>query len=92
MGPAGAAGAVCSAGLEIFFDRSSPLHLVFVVVLLGSSLACCWVGLRDGFVRRSVRTNAGIWRGRKAQAVGALYLAAGFAGLAGALIFLLRKG
>jgi len=78
--------------VEIFFDRSSALHVLFVVALLVSSLLCCWVGLRDGFVRRSVRTNAGVWRGRKAQAVGALYLAAGLSGLAGALIFLLRKG
>lgn len=78
--------------MEIFFDRSSPLHVVFVAVLLLSSLLCCWVGLRDGFLRQQVRTNAGVWRGRKAQAVGALYLASGLAGLAGALIFLLRKG
>ena len=77
--------------MEIFFDRQSALHVLFVVALLLSSLACCWVGLRDGFVRRSVRTNAGVWRGRKAQAVGALYVASGLAGLAGALIFLLRQ-
>jgi len=78
--------------VEIFFDRSNALHVVFVVALLVSSLLCCWVGLRDGFLRQSVRTNAGVWHGRKAQAVGVLYLVAGLAGLAGGLIFLFRKG
>jgi len=78
--------------VEIFFDRGSPLHVLFAAALLVSSLLCCWVGLRDGFLRQRVRTNAGVWRGKKAQAVGALYLAAGLAGLAGGLIFLFRKG
>lgn len=78
--------------MEIFFDRGSPLHVAFVVALLAASLVCCWVGVRDGFVRRTVRTNAGVWRGGKAQAVGALYLLSGLAGLAGALIFLFRRG
>lgn len=78
--------------MEILFDRTSALHVAFVVALLASSLLCCWVGLRDGFLRQSVRTNAGVWHGRKAQAAGALYLVAGLAGLAGGLIFLFRKG
>jgi hypothetical protein len=46
--------------------------------------------VRDGFVRRELRTSGGLLRGGRAVAAGALYLATGLAGVAGAIAFLLR--
>jgi hypothetical protein len=61
-----------------------------VLVLLVSGLACAWLGVRDGFVRRAMRTSSGTLTGGKAIAAGALYLATGVAGVWGAVAFLLR--
>jgi hypothetical protein len=46
--------------------------------------------VRDGFLRRELRTSGGILRGGKAIAAGALYVATGLAGVSGAIVFLLR--
>ncbi|WP_242346326.1 hypothetical protein [Anaeromyxobacter terrae] len=61
-----------------------------MAVLLASGLACAWLGVRDGFVRRAMRTSGGMLTGGRAMAAGALYVATGLAGVWGALAFLLR--
>ncbi|WP_243336571.1 hypothetical protein [Anaeromyxobacter soli] len=61
-----------------------------MAVLLVSGLACAWLGVRDGFLRRSMRTSAGTLTGGRAMAAGALYVATGLAGLWGGVAFLLR--
>jgi hypothetical protein len=75
--------------MEPFLDRSSALHWVAVAVLAISGAACGWIGVRDGFVRRELRTNAGVLTGRRAVLAGALYVATALAGAAGALAFVL---
>ncbi len=77
-------------GLELFLDRSNPLHWLVAAVLLASGLACAWIGVRDGFVRRRMPTSGGLLEGRKAQAAGALYLLTGLGGVLGAVLFALR--
>jgi len=59
-------------------------------VLLVSGLACAWLGVRDGFVRRTMRTSSGTLTGGKAMIAGILYVATGLAGIWGAVAFLLR--
>ena len=59
-------------------------------MLFVSGVAAAWIGVRDGFVRRELRTSGGLLRGRRAMAAGALYVATGLAGVAGAVVFLLR--
>jgi hypothetical protein len=76
--------------MELLLDRSNPLHWVTVGVLLVSGIACGWIGVRDGLVRRELRTNASLLRGRKAAAAGLLYVASALAGIGGAVAFLLR--
>jgi hypothetical protein len=76
--------------MEIFLDRSNPLHWVAVVVLLVSGVAAAWIGVRDGFVRRRMATNTGLLTGRRAVGAGALYFATGIAGVVGAVAFVLR--
>lgn len=76
--------------MELFLDRSNPLHWIAVVVLLVSGLACGWIGVRDGFLRREMRTNTGVLSGSRAMAAGALYVATALAGIAGAVAFVLR--
>lgn len=76
--------------MEALLDRGSPLHWVAVLVLAVSGVPCAWIGLRDGFVRRRMETNGGPLEGARAMAAGAMYLAFGLAGLAGAAVFLLR--
>ena len=58
-------------GMELLLDGSSPLHWLVVAVLLVSGALTAWIGLRDGVVRREMRTNSGPIRGRKALAAGA---------------------
>jgi hypothetical protein len=77
-------------GMELLLDGSSPLHWLVVAVLLVSGALTAWIGLRDGVVRREMRTNSGPIRGGKALAAGALYAAFGLAGVAGAILFVLR--
>jgi hypothetical protein len=76
--------------LETLLDRGNPLHWIAVLVLLVSGLACAWIGVRDGFVRRSMRTSGGLLTGGRAAAAGALYVLTGLAGVWGAVAFLLR--
>jgi hypothetical protein len=76
--------------MEAFLDGSSPLHWLVVLVLLVSGALTAWVGVRDGFLRGVVRTNSGPLTGGKARAAGILYLAFGLAGVAGAVVFVLR--
>jgi hypothetical protein len=76
--------------VELFLDRSSPLHWVAVVVLLVSGAACAWIGIRDGLVRREVRTNSGNLTGTAALVAGLLYAGTGLASVAGAVLFVLR--
>jgi hypothetical protein len=76
--------------MEVLLDGSSPLHWLVVAVLLVSGALTAWLGVRDGLLRREMRTNSGPIRGGKAVAAGALYAAFGLAGVAGAILFALR--
>jgi hypothetical protein len=76
--------------MEVLLDGSSPLHWLVVAVLLVSGVLTAWLGVRDGLLRREMRTNSGPIRGGKAVAAGALYAAFGLAGVAGAILFALR--
>lgn len=76
--------------MELFLDRSNPLHWIVAAVLLVSGLACAWIGVRDGFVRRRMPTSGGLLEGGSALAAGVLYLLTGLGGLAGAVLFALR--
>jgi hypothetical protein len=78
------------SAMEMFLDRSNPLHWAAVLVLLVSGVAAGWIGVRDGFLRREMRTNTGVLTGRKAVVAGVLYVASAVAGVAGALAFVLR--
>ncbi len=76
--------------MELLLDGSSPVHWLVVVVLALSGALTAWMGVRDGFVRRVVRTNSGPLTGRKALAAGLLYTAFGLAGVVGAVVFVLK--
>jgi hypothetical protein len=76
--------------MEVFLDGSSPLHWLVVVVLFVSGALTAWMGIRDGFIRREMRTNSGTMRGGRAVLAGALYAAFGLAGVVGAIVFVLR--
>lgn len=73
--------------MEALLDRANPLHWAIALALLVSGVACAWVGVRDGLVRREMTTNGGRLSGRKAIAAGLLYLVTGLAGVAGAAAF-----
>jgi hypothetical protein len=77
--------------VEALLDRGNPLHWAVVLVLLVSGVAAAWLGVRDGFVRRSMRTSAGLLTGGAAITAGILYVVTGLAGVLGALAFLLRS-
>jgi hypothetical protein len=76
--------------MEVLLDGSSPLHWLAVGVLAASGVITAWMGVRDGFVRRVVRTNSGPLTGWKAVAAGAMYAGFGLAGVAGAVLFVLK--
>lgn len=76
--------------METLLDASNPLHWLVVLVLAVSGLLTAWMGVRDGLVRRVVRTNSGPMTGGKAVAAGLLYLAFGLAGVVGAIVFVVR--
>ena len=76
--------------MEALLDRSNPLHWAVVLVLLVSGALTAYLGVRDGFARREVRTNSAVLAGWKAVAAGAVYLAFGLAGVLGAVLFALR--
>lgn len=78
--------------IELFLDRTNPLHWLLVAVLLASGAATAWLGVRDGFVRRRVVTSSGVFTGGRAIATGVVYLAFGLAGVAGGVAFVLKAG
>jgi hypothetical protein len=63
---------------------------VVVAVLVVSGALTAWIGVRDGFVRRRMVTNAVTLSGRGAILAGAVYLAFGLAGVAGGVLFALK--
>jgi hypothetical protein len=73
--------------MELLLDRANPLHWVVVLVLAVSGAATCWLGVRDGLLRRRVRASSGDLTGAAAVAAGLVYLASGLAGLWGAAWF-----
>ena len=75
--------------MELLLDRANPLHWAVVLILAVSGAATCWLGVRDGLVRRRVRASSGDLTGRAAVAAGLVYLASGLFGLWGAGWFLL---
>jgi len=76
--------------MEVLLDGSSPVHWLVVAVLAVSGALTAWMGVRDGLVRRVVRTNSGPLTGGKALAAGVLYAAFGLAGVVGAVLFVLK--
>jgi hypothetical protein len=76
--------------MEPLLDGSSPIHWLVVAVLALSGALTAWMGVRDGFVSRVVRTNSGPLTGWKAVAAGLLYTGFGLAGVVGAVIFVLK--
>ena len=76
--------------MELLLDGSSPVHWVVVLVLLVSGVLTAWIGIRDGLLRRSLRTNSCPMTGARAVLAGLLYAAFGLAGVVGAVWFVLR--
>jgi hypothetical protein len=76
--------------MEILLDHGNPLHWIVVIVLLVSGALTAWLGVRDGLLRRRMRTNSGTLEGGSALAAGLLYLAFGVAGVAGGVWFIVR--
>jgi len=76
--------------MEPLLDPRDPLHVGIVLVLVLGGAASCWLGLRDGFVRREMRTNSGLLVGTKAMLAGAMYIASGVAALLGGIAFFLK--
>ena len=76
--------------MEPLFDPSNPLHAIIVLVLALAGAATAWLGLRDGFLRKSMRTNSGLLLGPKAMVAGAMYIATGLASMAGAIVFFIK--
>jgi hypothetical protein len=60
-------------------------------VLFVSGAVAAGIGVRDGFLRRELRTSGGLLTGGKAIAAGALYVATGLAGVIGGLLFALGR-
>jgi hypothetical protein len=77
--------------IEALLDRSSALHWAVVGVLAISGAPCAWIGIR-GLARRELTTNGGHLTGGRAIAAGAVYLAFGAAGIAGAIAFVVGGG
>lgn len=76
--------------MEPLFDPSSPIHAAIVLVLALAGAATAWLGLRDGFLRKSMRTNSGLLVGGQAMLAGAMYIATGLASVAGAIVFFIK--
>jgi hypothetical protein len=79
--------------MEPLLDPTNPLHVAIVFVLVAGGAASAWLGLRDGFIRREMRTNSGVLVGTKAMLAGTMYIATGvFAILGGVAFFLKARG
>jgi hypothetical protein len=76
--------------MEPLLDPANPLHWVIVVALMAGGVVSAWLGIRDGLLRRELRTNSGLLLGPKALLAGLLYLATGLASIGGAIAFFLR--
>jgi hypothetical protein len=76
--------------VEPLLERTNPLHVGIVAALLLSGVASTWLGLRDGFLRREMRTSSGLLVGTKAMLAGSLYVASGVLAIAGAIVFFVK--
>lgn len=76
--------------MEPLLDSGNPLHVVIVATLLLTGIASSWLGVRDGFLRREMRTSSGMLVGTKAMLAGSLYLASGLVAIAGGVVFFLK--
>ena len=76
--------------MEPLFDPSSPIHATIVLVPALAGGLSAWLGLRDGFLRKEMRTNAGLLVGSKAMVAGAMYIATGLVSVAGAIVFFVK--
>ncbi|MGC3999232.1 MAG: hypothetical protein QM767_18050 [Anaeromyxobacter sp.] len=76
--------------MELLLDRGNLLHAGVALVLVATGLLAAWIGIRDGFVRKAMRTSGGHLSGRQAMVAGALYVVTGLAGAVGGVLFFLR--
>jgi hypothetical protein len=76
--------------MEPLLDPSNPLHVAIVLALVLGGAASCWLGLRDGFLRREMRTNSGLLVGTRAMLAGTMYIATGLMAVASGIAFFLR--
>ena len=76
--------------MEPLLDRANPLHVAIVAALIVTGVASAWLGLRDGFLRREMRTNSGMLVGAKAMLAGSLYVASGLLAIVGGIVFFVR--
>lgn len=76
--------------MEPLLDRTNPLHASIVIALVATGAISAWLGVRDGFIRREMRTTSGLLVGVKAMLAGALYVATGLAAIGGGIAFFLK--
>jgi hypothetical protein len=76
--------------MEPLLDPSNPLHGVIVVTLVATGALTAWLGVRDGFLRREMRTNSGTLVGTRAMLAGTMYVATGLFAIAGGVVFFLK--
>jgi hypothetical protein len=76
--------------MEPLLDPTNPLHVTIVLVLVLGGAASTWLGLRDGFIRREMRTNSGLLVGTKAMLAGTMYIATGVFAIVGGIAFFLK--
>ncbi len=76
--------------MEPLLDSSNPLHVGIVATLLLTGAVSAWLGVRDGFVRREMRTSSGLLVGTKAMLAGSLYVATGVVAIVGGVVFFLK--
>jgi hypothetical protein len=76
--------------MEPLLDPTNPLHVAIVLVLVLGGAASSWLGLRDGFIRREMRTNSGLLVGAKAMLAGTMYIATGVFAIVGGIAFFLK--
>jgi hypothetical protein len=76
--------------MEPLLDPTNPLHVTIVLVLVLGGAVSAWLGLRDGFIRREMRTNSGLLVGTKAMLAGTMYIATGVFAIVGGIAFFLK--